>query len=57
MYLNYRFVFDGNRIQEADTPATFDMVDDDAIEVFTQQTGGRQTSRAQGSREWRKRWR
>jgi len=54
---NIRFVFDGNRIQEADTPATFDMVDDDAIEVFTQQTGGRQTSRAQGSREWRKRWR
>merc|ERR1712066_521065 len=37
---NIRFVFDGNRIHDADTPATFDMVDDDAIEVFTQQTGG-----------------
>jgi len=54
---NIRFVFDGNRIQEADTPATFDMVDDDAIEVFTQQTGGRLTLRSQKSREWRKRWR
>ena len=47
-------MFDGNRIHEADTPDTFDMVDDDAIEVFTQQTGGGLTSsRTETSRRWR----
>ena len=37
---NIRFVFDGNRIRETDTPKSFDMEDDDAIEVFSQQSGG-----------------
>ena len=59
MYISYlRFVFDGNRIQDADTPDTFDMVDDDAIEVFMQQTGGATTSsRTQTIRGWRRIWR
>ena len=35
-----RFVFDGNRIKETDTPKSFDMEDNDAIEVFSQQSGG-----------------
>ena len=36
-----RFVFDGSRLSETDTPKDLDMEDDDAIEVFTQQSGGR----------------
>ena len=36
-----RFVFDGNRINEDDTPSTLDMTDDDQIEVFQDQIGGR----------------
>ena len=35
-----RFMFDGNRIDETDTPKTMDMEDGDTIEVFTQQSGG-----------------
>eukprot|EP00095_Tigriopus_kingsejongensis_P005229 snap_masked-scaffold585_size130225-processed-gene-0.8 protein:Tk05229 transcript:snap_masked-scaffold585_size130225-processed-gene-0.8-mRNA-1 annotation:"ubiquitin" len=35
-----RFMFDGNRLLETDTPKSMDMEDGDTIEVFTQQTGG-----------------
>ena len=35
-----RFMFDGSRIDETDTPKSMDMEDGDTIEVFTQQTGG-----------------
>ena len=35
-----RFVFDGTRLKESDTPKSMDMEEGDAIEVFTQQTGG-----------------
>ena len=35
-----RFVFDGNRINESDTPNALDMEDGDTIEVFSQQSGG-----------------
>ncbi|ELT89488.1 hypothetical protein CAPTEDRAFT_18771 [Capitella teleta] len=35
-----RFRFDGNPINEHDTPSTLDMEDGDAIDVFQQQTGG-----------------
>ena len=38
-----RFVFDGNRINEDDTPIVLDMADDDQIEVFQDQIGGRGT--------------
>jgi small ubiquitin-related modifier len=37
-----RFTFDGSRINDNDTPKTMDMEDNDTIEVFMQQTGGRQ---------------
>ena len=37
-----RFMFDGGRIDETDTPKSLAMEDDDTIEVFTQQTGGEQ---------------
>ena len=37
---NMRFVFDGERLQEADTPGGKDMEDGDTIEVFSHQTGG-----------------
>merc|ERR1712226_376342 len=36
-----RFRFDGTPINETDSPASLDMEDDDTIDVFTQQTGGR----------------
>eukprot|EP01026_Neomeris_dumetosa_P075563 TRINITY_DN799_c1_g1_i1.p4 TRINITY_DN799_c1_g1~~TRINITY_DN799_c1_g1_i1.p4 ORF type:complete len:108 (+),score=19.38 TRINITY_DN799_c1_g1_i1:128-451(+) len=35
-----RFVFDGKRIQETDTPASLEMENDDIIEVHVQQQGG-----------------
>lgn len=35
-----RFRFDGNPINEADTPHQLDMEDGDSIDVFQQQTGG-----------------
>nr|ACO10543.1 Small ubiquitin-related modifier 3 precursor [Caligus rogercresseyi] len=35
-----RFVFDGQRISENDTPKVLDMDDGAIIEVFTQQSGG-----------------
>ena len=35
-----RFVFDGTRLKETDTPKSLEMEDDDTIEVFSQQTGG-----------------
>lgn len=35
-----RFVFDGDNIEETDTPSRLNMEDDDTIEVFQQQTGG-----------------
>ena len=35
-----RFMFDGSRIDETDTPKSMDMEDGDTIEVFTQQSGG-----------------
>ena len=37
---NMRFVFDGERVQEADTPGALEMEDGDTIEVFSHQTGG-----------------
>lgn len=35
-----RFMFDGTRIDEGETPKSMDMEDGDTIEVFTQQSGG-----------------
>lgn len=35
-----RFLYDGNRIQEDDTPATLDMENDDTIDVMVEQVGG-----------------
>ncbi|XP_022908938.1 small ubiquitin-related modifier 3 [Onthophagus taurus] len=35
-----RFRFDGNPINETDTPHSLDMEEGDTIEVFQQQTGG-----------------
>lgn len=35
-----RFRFDGNPINETDTPTHLDMEDGDSIDVFQQQTGG-----------------
>ncbi|XP_013358799.1 PREDICTED: small ubiquitin-related modifier 2-like [Chinchilla lanigera] len=35
-----RFQFDGQPINETDTPAQLEMEDEDAIDVFQQQTGG-----------------
>uniref|UniRef100_A0AAX7SYH0 Ubiquitin-like domain-containing protein n=1 Tax=Astatotilapia calliptera TaxID=8154 RepID=A0AAX7SYH0_ASTCA len=36
-----RFRFDGQPINETDTPAQLEMEDEDTIDVFQQQTGGR----------------
>ncbi|NWV34532.1 SUMO3 protein, partial [Grantiella picta] len=36
-----RFLFDGQLIEEANTPAQLEMEDKDMIEVYQQQTGGR----------------
>ncbi|EHB05525.1 Small ubiquitin-related modifier 2 [Heterocephalus glaber] len=35
-----RFGFDGQPINETDTPAQLEMEDEDTIDVFQQQTGG-----------------
>ncbi|XP_047403675.1 small ubiquitin-related modifier 2-like isoform X1 [Sciurus carolinensis] len=35
-----RFRFDGQLINETDTPAELEMEDEDTIDVFQQQTGG-----------------
>ncbi|XP_031575175.1 small ubiquitin-related modifier 3-like [Actinia tenebrosa] len=35
-----RFQFDGNPINDDDTPETLEMEEDDCIDVFQQQTGG-----------------
>ncbi|KAH9475289.1 Ubiquitin-like protein pmt3/smt3 [Psilocybe cubensis] len=35
-----RFLYDGSRIQEDDTPATLDMEDNDTIDVMVEQVGG-----------------
>nr|CAB3266705.1 small ubiquitin-related modifier 2-like [Phallusia mammillata] len=35
-----RFRFDGQAINENDTPSKLEMEDEDTIDVFTQQTGG-----------------
>ncbi|XP_074650247.1 small ubiquitin-related modifier 3-like [Tubulanus polymorphus] len=42
-YKQVRFVFDGNRVNEGDTPSLLEMDDEDTIEVFQQQTGGMNT--------------
>lgn len=36
-----RFRFDGQPINESDTPITLEMEEGDTIEVYQQQTGGR----------------
>ncbi|XP_015453127.1 small ubiquitin-related modifier 3, partial [Pteropus alecto] len=46
-----RFRFDGQPINEADTPAQLEMEDEDTIDVFQQQTGG---SRETGCRAGRR---
>lgn len=35
-----RFLFDGRRINDADTPKQLEMEDDDVIEVYQEQSGG-----------------
>lgn len=37
-----RFMFDGQAIGEKDTPSQLEMEDNDTIDVFQQQTGGRE---------------
>ncbi|KAM4815654.1 small ubiquitin-related modifier 3-like [Thomomys bottae] len=41
-----RFRFDGQPINETDTPAQLEMEDEDTIDVFQQQTGGAASHRA-----------
>ncbi|EKM76338.1 hypothetical protein AGABI1DRAFT_115892 [Agaricus bisporus var. burnettii JB137-S8] len=36
-----RFLYDGNRLNDDDTPALLDMDDGDAIDVMVEQVGGR----------------
>ncbi|KAN0073610.1 ubiquitin-like protein [Tylopilus felleus] len=36
-----RFLYDGNRISEEDTPSSLDMEDNDTIDVMVEQVGGR----------------
>lgn len=35
-----RFLYDGNRINEEDTPASLEMEDNDTIDVMVEQVGG-----------------
>ena len=35
-----RFIFDGNRINDSDTPISLDMLEDDVVEVYQEQVGG-----------------
>lgn len=37
---NLRFMHDGRRIADTDTPKLLEMEDDDVIEVFSRQDGG-----------------
>ncbi|XP_077553784.1 small ubiquitin-related modifier-like [Haemaphysalis longicornis] len=37
-----RFLFDGKRINDDETPKQLEMVNDDVIEVYQEQTGGAQ---------------
>jgi len=41
---NIRFRFDGQAINQEDTPNKLEMEDEDTIDVFTQQTGGNNLS-------------
>ncbi|KAF8706661.1 Ubiquitin-like protein, partial [Rhizoctonia solani] len=36
----FRFLYDGNRINDEDTPASLDMENDDTIDVMVEQVGG-----------------
>ncbi|QRW22994.1 ubiquitin-like Rad60 SUMO-like protein [Rhizoctonia solani] len=36
----FRFLYDGNRINDEDTPSSLDMEDDDTIDVMVEQVGG-----------------
>ncbi|GFG28158.1 hypothetical protein Cfor_02586 [Coptotermes formosanus] len=36
-----RFVYDGRRIRKRDTPMSLEMTEDDTIEVYRQQIGGK----------------
>ncbi|KAI0795869.1 ubiquitin-like protein [Abortiporus biennis] len=35
-----RFLYDGNRVNDTDTPASLDMEDNDTIDVMVEQVGG-----------------
>lgn len=35
-----RFIFEGRRLDDTDTPASLDMEEGDKVEVFQEQTGG-----------------
>jgi len=37
---NLRFLYDGRRLGDSETPKQLDMEDDDVIEVYQEQTGG-----------------
>ena len=37
-----RFLFDGKRINDEETPKSLEMEQDDVIEVYQEQTGGRE---------------
>ena len=37
---NCRFLFDGRRINDDETPKALEMEQDDVIEVYQEQTGG-----------------
>ena len=38
----HRFLFDGRRINDDETPKQLEMEQDDVIEVYQEQTGGQQ---------------
>ena len=40
LYLHFRFLFDGRRINDDETPKALEMEQDDVIEVYQEQTGG-----------------
>jgi len=42
--MGIRFRFDGQAINQEDTPNKLEMEDEDTIDVFTQQTGGNNLS-------------
>ncbi|KAG4442861.1 hypothetical protein IFR05_001657 [Cadophora sp. M221] len=46
-----RFLFDGERLQEDDTPTSREMEEDDVIEVFLEQLGGATDQEVEGSGE------